>query len=222
VNNRLNTNKKAASSRLFLIIAALIIISGVAIIFFLSSGGAPEPDDKVVRKSIRVTDPTRATEEAAEGSKTRVTTAPVKTAQAKAVTSAKAVSAKAVPAKAASSAKAVPAKAVAPAKAVPAKAASSGKKRVAKANHETYAIHVASFHGEKYARRLERAIDRVGYNAYVTTFVKDGVTWHRVRVGFFGSKDDAKKTSAIISKRFKQPGAWIVRPPKAEIEKNKI
>jgi len=85
-----------------------------------------------------------------------------------------------------------------------------------------YAIHVASFHDEKYARRLERAIDRAGYNAYVTTFIKDGVNWHRVRVGFFNTTTDAKKTSAIISKRFKQPGAWIVRPPKDEIEKNKI
>jgi len=209
VNNRLNTNKKAANSRLFYIIAALIIISGAAIIFFLSSGGPPEPDDNVVRKSIRVTDPTRNVAETTQGSKARtgLTTAPAKTSTENAAT----------PANAATSANAV----------LSANAATSKKgtvkaKAAAPANGETYAIHVASFHGEKYARRLERAIDRVGYNAYVTTFVKDGVTWYRVRVGFFTSKDDAKKTSAIISKRFKQPGAWIVRPPKKEVEKNKI
>ncbi len=184
MNNRLNTNSKAKNSRLFLIIAALIIISGGAIIFFLSSGGeTPETDDMVVRKSIRVTDPTKP------AASTQTTTAPALAAPALAA-----------PAKAAT------------AKAATAKAVKRG----------VYAIHVASFHGEKYARRLERAIDSAGYNAYVTTFIKDDVNWHRVRVGFFNTATDAKKTSAIISKRFKQPGAWIVRPPKDEVEKNKI
>jgi len=127
----------------------------------------------------------------------------------------------AAPAEAAS-AKAVSAKAV-PAKAAVKKTGPAGKMVVASdKGRGPWAIHVASFNAEKYAERLERAIDRVGYNAYVTTFVKDGVKWHRVRVGFFSTKEDANATSAIISKRFKQPGAWLVRPPKEEVEKHKI
>ncbi len=208
MNNRLNTNTKAKNSRLFIVIAALIIITGAAIIFFLSSGDqVSDTDNMVVRKSIRVTDPTKPLEGAQA---TRVTTAPAKAGAAKAGTS-KAKTAKVATSKTAS-VKTVPVK-TDPVKTVSEKAAK---------RDEIYAIHVASFHGEKYARRLERAIDSAGYNAYITTFVKDNVNWYRVRVGFFEAKDDAKKTSAIISKRFKQPGAWIVRPPKDEVEKNKI
>ena len=211
MNNRLNSNKKANNSRLFLIIAALIIVSGVVIIFLLSNGGPPpEPESKIVRKSIRVTDPTKPP----IVTTTKVTTAPVKTAEK---TATKAVT----PVKTAKAPK--PKASTAKAKTVKTKKAVSSVKTTAKASGRTmYAIHVASFNGEKYAIRLEKAIDRAGYNAYVTKFVKDNVNWYRVRVGFFKAKDDAKKTSAIISKRFKQPGAWLVRPPKDEVEKNKI
>lgn len=206
MKSRLNTNKKPANNRLYLIIALLIVLSGVVMIFLLSTGGeSPETDTKVVHKSIRVTDPTKAKEEAREA---RVTTTKVK----KADSSVAKVTLKKP-------------KAAVVAKAAPVKTTSKTTRSVQTATPSgrgLWAIHVASFQGEKYAKRLERAIDRVGYNSYITSFVKDNVNWHRVRVGFFSTKEDASKTAAIISKRFKQPGAWIVKPPKDEIEKNKI
>jgi cell division septation protein DedD len=193
----LTNKKKANNSKSFIIIALLIILSGVALFYFLSEGGQDAAqDDTVVRKSIRVTDPRKPT--ATAKAKTQV-------AATKTRTSVKVVAPKKTTARA---------MVTAPKKTL--------KKSAKSSTRRMYAIHLASFNAEKYARRLEKAIDRAGYNAYVTNFIKDNTNWYRVRVGFFKSKEDASKTSAIISKRFKQPGAWLVRPPKKEIEENKI
>ncbi len=98
------------------------------------------------------------------------------------------------------------------------------KKKVAQLPHPAtdgnWAVHLASFRTLKEAQQLTAQLKKAGYNAYITEFVKDGIKWHRVRVGFYGSKEDAKKVAKALSKRYDKPGAWVVKPSKTEILKH--
>lgn len=50
---------------------------------------------------------------------------------------------------------------------------------------------------------------------YITRFEKDGVLWHRLRVGFFDSEREANRTAAILRRYF--PDAWIERASADEL-----
>jgi len=80
-----------------------------------------------------------------------------------------------------------------------------------------WAVNVASFTSEPSARALKKRLDEAGYNSYVTMFVKDGVTWYRVRVGFYSTRDEAVKTGSTISGKFDKPGVWPVAPQEGEV-----
>ncbi len=80
-----------------------------------------------------------------------------------------------------------------------------------------WAVHLASFRTEKEAEGLVSRLLKAGYNAYITEFLKDGIKWHRVRVGFYGSKEEAKKVARVLSEKYEKPGAWVVKPSKKEI-----
>ena len=84
----------------------------------------------------------------------------------------------------------------------------------------SWAVHLASFRTEKEAEELTEGLKKAGYNAYITEFVKDGIRWYRVRVGFWSSREDAKKVAGVLSERFDKPGAWVVKPSKTEILKH--
>ncbi len=95
------------------------------------------------------------------------------------------------------------------------------KERISTLSHPVpdgrWAVHLASFRTKKEAEGLVSRLLKAGYNAYITEFLKDGIEWHRVRVGFYGSKEEAKKVAKMLSERYEKPGAWVVKPSKKEI-----
>ncbi|MGE0623715.1 MAG: hypothetical protein AB7I04_04595 [Pseudomonadales bacterium] len=50
---------------------------------------------------------------------------------------------------------------------------------------------------------------------YITDFEKDGVLWHRLRIGFFAGEREANRTAGILRRYF--PDAWIERVGSDEI-----
>ncbi len=83
-----------------------------------------------------------------------------------------------------------------------------------------WAIHVASFNTSTAAKSFEKRLDRGGYNAYVTHFKKDGVDWYRVRVGFYSTREKARKNGVVIEKKYDKSGLWIVKPAKSEVARH--
>lgn len=91
------------------------------------------------------------------------------------------------------------------------------KKAPEKTVYKPWAVNVSSFSQKKEAIAFAEKIRGAGYAPYVTEFTLDGVKWHRVRVGFFNTKAEAKRVGDELSVKFKQPGAWVVKPPKSEV-----
>lgn len=56
---------------------------------------------------------------------------------------------------------------------------------------------------------LARAEALAGTIAYETRFERDGQTWHRLRVGFYETREAAEAASAKLSRNF--PEAWVVK-----------
>ncbi len=89
-----------------------------------------------------------------------------------------------------------------------------------KVGSRPWAINIASFSTVSSARTLRAKIESYGYNAYLTEFDKDGRTWHRVRVGFYGSRATAMKAGAALKKKRLVPrDPWVVKPKKSEVLK---
>lgn len=49
---------------------------------------------------------------------------------------------------------------------------------------------------------------------YTTSFRRNGVTWYRLRLGFFGSRQEAEEVLAGLKSRY--PSAWATRITKRE------
>lgn len=89
-------------------------------------------------------------------------------------------------------------------------------KRVLAGN--AWALNIASFPSLSEAQSLAGKLKKGGHNAYVAGFTKDSFKWHRVRVGFFASRDEAAKAAAAIQSRFNVDKPWIARPDAAELK----
>ena len=87
------------------------------------------------------------------------------------------------------------------------------------AARKPWAINVASFPNSDGARMLEKSLEADGYNAYITSFPKDGISWSRVRVGFYGSKEEAQRHGDSIKRQYKVQSPWIVMPTREETAK---
>lgn len=87
------------------------------------------------------------------------------------------------------------------------------------AARKPWAINVASFPNSEGARMLEKSLEADGYNAYITSFPKDGISWSRVRVGFYGSKEEAQRSGDSIKRQYKVQSPWIVMPTREETAK---
>lgn len=94
------------------------------------------------------------------------------------------------------------------------KAAAS--KRVIAGN--AWALNIASFPSLSEAQILAGKLKKGGYNAYIAGFTKDSFKWHRVRVGFFASRDEASKAAAAIQSKFRVDKPWIAKPDAAELK----
>lgn len=94
------------------------------------------------------------------------------------------------------------------------------KKAPKKAVYKPWVVNVSSFSQKKEALAFAEKLRGAGYTPYLTEFTMDGVKWHRVRVGFFKTKAEAKRVGDELSVKFKQPGAWIVKPMRSEVLKH--
>lgn len=74
-----------------------------------------------------------------------------------------------------------------------------------------WVINIASFSHRDEADSLAKTLRAAGYNAYTTSFTSDGVKWTRVRVGFYSTKEDARKTGEALQKRYSLGSPWIVK-----------
>ncbi|MBI1911482.1 MAG: SPOR domain-containing protein [Deltaproteobacteria bacterium] len=79
-----------------------------------------------------------------------------------------------------------------------------------------WAINVASFPSLREAQSLAAALKSAGYNTYITDVTKETVKWHRVRVGYFKTREEAEKAGKKIGKKFNVDTPWIVKPTKSE------
>jgi len=90
------------------------------------------------------------------------------------------------------------------------------KKKMAPA--DALALNIASFTSLSEAQNLAGKLKKGGYNAYIASFSKDSVRWHRVRVGFFASRDEATRAGKTIQSKFKVDKPWIAKPDAAEFK----
>ncbi len=102
----------------------------------------------------------------------------------------------------------------APAKPRTIKTASVNK--LALAVKKPWAINIASFPDREGANRLAKSLKSAGYNAYITSFKKDGVYYSRVRVGFYASREAAQRAGNAIKKQHNVQSPWVVKPGKDE------
>lgn len=81
-----------------------------------------------------------------------------------------------------------------------------------------WAVNVASFSNRRDAEGLKDVLKASGYYSYTADFVKNGKKWYRVRVGFYGTRDEAARESRTIARSFGIPTApWVVKPPIEEV-----
>jgi hypothetical protein len=81
-----------------------------------------------------------------------------------------------------------------------------------------YALNLASSATPFTEDEIPRLDFRQSYRLYTTTFLKDGKTWYRLRLGFFSSKQEARSALNTVKESF--PGAWIAPVTALEQEKS--
>jgi hypothetical protein len=86
-------------------------------------------------------------------------------------------------------------------------AAAGARQPAVPAGEYPYAINLASSTDPFTMDELPRLDTLLAYRVYTTRFDKDGKTWNRLRVGFFGSKTEAETVLRELQPYF--PGAWI-------------
>lgn len=96
------------------------------------------------------------------------------------------------------------------------KKASSASKSIS--TGKAWALNIASFPNLSEAQSLAGKLKKGGYNAYVSGFTKDSFKWHRVRVGFFASREEASKAASVIQSKFRVDKPWIAKPDAAELK----
>ncbi len=89
-------------------------------------------------------------------------------------------------------------------------------RRITAAN--AWTLNIASFPSLSEAQGLAGKLKKGGYNAYVSGFTKNSVRWHRVRVGFYASRDEAARAGKAIQARFRVDKPWIAKPDAAELK----
>jgi len=67
-----------------------------------------------------------------------------------------------------------------------------------KANDGNWTVQVNAYPDERSAKLLVDQLKNKGYNARVTEVLNKGKTWYRVRVGLYGTKEEAKKVEATL------------------------
>jgi len=77
-----------------------------------------------------------------------------------------------------------------------------------------YAVHLASVTDRVKAEKMVQTLRQQGHISYSAEAIVKGVTWHRIRVGFFNDKQSASRSTAPLKKRF--PKLWVTKVAKSE------
>lgn len=80
-----------------------------------------------------------------------------------------------------------------------------------------WVLNIASFPSISEAQTLATKLKKAGYKAYVVKFTRDSVDWHRVRVGFYASREEAVKNGKSIKTKFGLDEPWVARPDSSEL-----
>ena len=185
-----------------------IVVLAVVALALIFSGGERKVEGELVLASKRVK---LTPEELTEGAK------PVKAAVKEDVKAPPKKAAKKSPSKKKVAEKVVAKKKAPPKKLVSKKAAPVGKL----AATLPWAINLASFSKASAAKNLAAKLKSSGYNSYTTEFEKDGQVWHRVRIGFYKSREEAMKIASTLSKKkLVRSKPWIVKPQTDEVIKH--
>lgn len=217
--DKLKDNKK-----LIIIAAGAVAIIVALIVFvlpnFMQKGEEPQPE--VVSKRVKIDLKPQATPAAPQSAAVAAAPAPaVKPGETKPAPAAKPGETKpAIKTAPAQVAKAEPEKKPA----IQTEIAKSVKapKKVSKAriSSKPWAVNLSSFITNNEAQSFRKRLRASGYKAYVSKFEKDGMTWHRVRVGFYRTQAEAKAAGKKIADKFKiDHEPWILKPAKSEMAK---
>jgi cell division septation protein DedD len=198
-----------------LVLLAVIVIAGAAYYMALRPSGEEAPEPEVISRRVKIEEaaPPAPVTEAAPPKAQEV--APLGKAARPSVNAKKEAAKPATPPKAAQA----PAKAQERPEAAKktAKAVRSVDKPAPVINaRKPWAVNVASFSSLREAQLLASALRSSGYGAYITGFAKDGIDWHRVRVGFFTTRDEAARAGKAISSKYDVEAPWVVKPTRKE------
>lgn len=72
-----------------------------------------------------------------------------------------------------------------------------------------WAIQVLATPDEREALLLQQRLEGAGYPVFVTPTRKDGLTWHRVRVGTYSSETEARRAARELRRKFGLP-TWVL------------
>jgi len=212
------------SKRTILSLGLLLIIGGGAaayLLYFKDIGVAPPPEPEKVAKRIKIEVPAPPPEEKKEaaapaGAQTQQPQPPagiqpapvqpgaVKPAEVKPEVAKKEEIKPAV-------------KEVVPEKKAAVKKEKQGLAAV-KTQYKPWALHVASYASKEEAQTMVKRLKKDKYNAYLTEFNLKDRRWYRVRVGFYGSEEEAKAAGKKITRNYNINGIWAVKPMKSEIK----
>ena len=81
----------------------------------------------------------------------------------------------------------------------------------AKTNGKSWSVQANSYPDAKSANDLVDRLKNKGYNAFVTEANVKGKVWYRVRVGRFGSRDEAEKIAAALKNNENMAKAFATR-----------
>jgi len=84
-----------------------------------------------------------------------------------------------------------------------------------------WAINVASYVSKEDAAEYTKKIQDAGYNAYMVEFSQKEILWHRLRIGFYSTRDDAKRVAQQVSQQFQIDDVWVVKPSASEVRANR-
>jgi len=94
-------------------------------------------------------------------------------------------------------------------KAPPAAPAPSVDQAESKENGKRWTVQVNAFPDERSAKSWVDRLKNKGYNAYVTEVSIKGKTWYRVRVGEYGTREEARKVEETLKTKENYPKAFI-------------
>jgi len=90
-----------------------------------------------------------------------------------------------------------------------------------KGHYKPWVINLASYISMDEAEFDAKKLIAAGYAPYITMFDLNGISWHRLRVGFYSTGKDATISAKELGERFHMASTWVIKPDKKEVMKNR-